>query len=262
MNSDIPDYMAELLKGMLKYDESERLSWPEIFKTFKTDDGEKLGDLVVSQLLINKHAKWELLHSTFKNEDSMTLKFSTEYIKDSSIIAKKLKAIKEIEHPNILKILDIQEKGKYVFITYEKFSETSLKSICRSISNPDVRFEKSLHFYKQLIDVFSYLNKRKDQEKIHFFFRSTEIFVKGFDLKIANLGVYDFFDQDDLITLSYEPEKLIKHSNFSDYLWNLGYILYEISHPRGQHVLNPFNINLEREEIQQNFYEFLFDNRR
>lgn len=136
--------------------------------------------------------------------------------------------LKQLNHPNIIKLYDIYEELGDIYIIMEYCEKTMLALLDEKLNETSVKY-----YIKQLVDGLYYLQKKNI---VHRDIKPANILLKNNIIKIADFGFAKALDNNDIMMdticgspLYMAPEILYKakYSSKSD-LWSLGIIIYQM----------------------------------
>tara|TARA_B100000575_G_scaffold252443_1_gene220431 strand:+ start:6978 stop:8123 length:1146 start_codon:yes stop_codon:yes gene_type:complete len=142
--------------------------------------------------------------------------------------------MKQLEHPNILKLYDVVKTNGNIYLILEYCNGGDLSTYIKS-SN---RANKDIIYFKQIIIGLEYLYSHKI---LHRDMKPHNILIHEGNIKISDFGFAKAFEKNELITTFcgsplYMAPEIIKTKEYdlkSD-IWSLGVILYELiskTHP-------------------------------
>jgi serine/threonine protein kinase len=153
-----------------------------------------------------------------------------EYDPDNQRLKQEIEVMKNISHPNIIKLYDViyEEDSMYLILEYCKNGDLS-----KYLKNRPLKEEYAQKYLRQLVSALKYLISKNI---IHRDLKPHNILVNdNYELKISDFGFARYFDKNTLVdTLCGSPlymaPEIMKNKNYtikSD-LWSVGIILYEM----------------------------------
>jgi serine/threonine-protein kinase ULK2 len=153
-----------------------------------------------------------------------------EYDPDNQRLKQEIEVMKNISHPNIIKLHEViyEEDSMYLILEYCKNGDLS-----KYLKNRPLKEEYAQKYLRQLVSALKYLIS---QNIIHRDLKPHNILVNdNHDLKISDFGFARYFEKNTLVdTLCGSPlymaPEIMKNQNYtikSD-LWSVGIILYEM----------------------------------
>ena len=153
-----------------------------------------------------------------------------EYDPDNHRLKKEIEVMKNISHPNIVKLYDViyQEDSMYLILEYCKNGDLS-----KYLKNRPLKEEYAQKYLRQMVSALKYLISKNI---IHRDLKPHNILVNdNYELKISDFGFARYFETNTLVdTLCGSPlymaPEIMKNKNYtikSD-LWSVGIILYEM----------------------------------
>ena len=153
-----------------------------------------------------------------------------EYDPDNHRLKKEIEVMKNISHPNIVKLYDViyQEDSMYLILEYCKNGDLS-----KYLKNRPLKEEYAQKYLRQIVSALKYLISKNI---IHRDLKPHNILVNdNYELKISDFGFARYFETNTLVdTLCGSPlymaPEIMKNKNYtikSD-LWSVGIILYEM----------------------------------
>ena len=191
-------------------------------------------------------------------KDSSGLKKFKEYLDNE------LDILKDINHPNIIKLIDIKEKQDFIYIITEYCNGGKLKQFLEKYSDKALPEEIVQHVMRQIIEAIRYLNNKKIMHRHidlgHFLINYEDKYdkennniMKG-KIKLINFQFAKYLKKGELtktilgIPLNMSPIILNKLNGIPEYkdaeydekedIWSLGIICYELLVGK-----NPFDSN-------------------
>jgi serine/threonine protein kinase len=153
-----------------------------------------------------------------------------EYDPDNQRLKKEIEVMKNISHPNIVKLYDViyEEDSMYLILEYCKNGDLS-----KYLKNRPLKEEYAQKYLKQIVSALKYLISNSI---IHRDLKPHNILVTdNYELKISDFGFARYFEKNTLVdTLCGSPmymaPEIMKNKNYtikSD-LWSVGIIMFEM----------------------------------
>ena len=153
-----------------------------------------------------------------------------EYDQDNHRLKQEIEVMKNISHPNIVKLHDViyEEESMFLILEYCKNGDLS-----KYLKNRPLKEEYAQKYLRQMVSALKYLISKNI---IHRDLKPHNILVDdNYDLKISDFGFARYFEKNTLVdTLCGSPlymaPEIMKNKNYtikSD-LWSVGIILYEM----------------------------------
>ena len=181
------------------------------------------GTFSIVRLGINKKTKEKV---AIKILDKSKIVCKRDYMK----IIREIKILKNLSHPNVIKIHKICENANYIYIVTEFCENGELFDYI--LKRGHLSEEESSFFYYQLINGLDYIHKNnishRDLKLENLLLSSNNT------LKIIDFGLSNFFFQNELLITPcgspcYAPPEMVngqKYNGFMADVWSSGIILY------------------------------------
>lgn len=202
-----------------------------------TNSNKKILSYLLSDILLGRGSYSKVYLGYTINNEKCAIKIISSIGLNNSTKEKLLdeaKILRNLNHPNIIKLYDIYEDIGEIYIIMEYCENTMLKLMDQKLSEIKIKY-----YIKQLVDGLYYLQKRNI---VHRDIKPANILLKSDIIKIADFGfarmLNDSLSMMDTICgspLYMAPEILLKtkYSSKSD-LWSVGVIIYQmiyLKHP-------------------------------
>jgi len=157
----------------------------------------------------------------------LAIKCITKII-DMKYFHNEVELMKKVDHPNILKLLDVVKMSGKIYLILEYCNSGDLSSY---ISNSKSRRD-DLKYFQQIFLGLEYLY---DKKILHRDIKPHNILIKNGVIKISDFGFAKSFEKNELITTFcgsplYMAPEIIKDKEYNSKsdIWSLGVIIYEL----------------------------------
>ena len=221
----------------ISFDEIEREPYEEINSIYQYIENLSSGSFGSVMKAINRNTKEEV---GIKIINILSSNINTSRLKNEILI------LKDLSHPNIVKIYDYIEKNLKVYIIMEELKGGTLREYINLHINENIKEEESSLIIKNILSAISYLHSRNI---CHRDIKPENIMFKNIldlnSLKLIDFGLsennFDFYGEQlycgTIIYMAPEQLNNISYSKLTD-IWSIGIILYELLN-KGKH---PFYI--------------------
>jgi serine/threonine protein kinase len=216
----------------------------ENYKIIKKIASGGMGDVYLAEhtVLENKVAI-KSLHSNLVNDESFRKRFRTE-----------AKTQSRLSHPNIVKLIDFQERSDGLFLIMEYVKGKQLNDYIKNVSGPIPETEL-IPLFKKVLSAIKYAHSKK---LVHRDIKPSNIMVcPGGDIKVIDFGIAKSGDEDTGLTktgvqvgtVSYmSPEQVnAEKLDILTDIYSLGVTLYQMTVGKAPYigVTNTFKIQLK-----------------
>lgn len=196
----------------------------------------KVGDYIFLQT-IGKGAFAEVYkcqHQPTKGIVAIKMVIRSEVIEQAQQIEKEIHVLKQLNHNNIVRMLDSQKTQKHYYLIFEYCQHGDFEHFINHYYGGKVPEYDAQKYIQQIIEG---IKEMKTKKIVHRDLKLANILVnKDFELKIADFGLAQFLKSDDFLLktmagtpLNMDPLILEKkpYSEKCD-IWSLGVIFYQI----------------------------------
>ncbi|MFA3783603.1 serine/threonine-protein kinase [Melioribacteraceae bacterium 4301-Me] len=208
---------------------------------------------IIEILKKDEHASVFLANHIYLSKKIILKILNTERIADNSLVERfkrEAKILAQLDHPNIIKVLDFGTNKEYFYISFEYFEGQSLRNLLK-------KNELTLQQKEQLtIQLFKGLDYAHNNKIIHRDIKPENIFVNtNYHLKIGDFGLA-LSAEDTLVTQPYSivgtpsymsPEQIRgeKLTHKSD-LFSAGLVIFEMFTGKNPFVQENINLTINK----------------